>query len=100
MTAKEIQTYLDAHPEKKSRRFIPQIVQELTGVEPEKQIAVKVAIRRLQEAIPNDEFGTQKEKEWRAERGMQTALEIGEEVGQIGQLGKLIKIGNQYFAVK
>ena len=100
MTAKEIQKYLDAHPEKKSRRFIPQIVQELTGVEPEKQIAVKVAIRRLQEAIPNDEFGERKEKEWRAERGMQSGVELAEEVGKIGQLGKLIKIGNQYFAVK
>lgn len=93
MTAKEIQTYLDAHPEKKSRKFIPEIVQELTGVEPEKQIAVKVAIRRLQEAIPNDEKGRELEKEWRAERGMQSGVELAEEV-------RRFKIGNQFYTVK
>jgi len=80
MTDSEIQTYLAAHPEKRHRKYIPQIVQELTGVEPEKQIAVKVAIRRLQEEIPNDEKGEALEREWRADRGMASGAEIAERV--------------------
>lgn len=79
MTRDQIQKYLDAHPEKKHRKFIPQIVEELTGVEPEKQIAVKVAIRRLQEEIPNDLKGAEMEREWRAERGMESVSEMSEE---------------------
>lgn len=79
MTREQIQNYLDAHPEKKHRKYIPQIVQELTGVEPEKQIEVKVAIRRLQEAIPNDLKGAQMEREWREERGMESVSEMVEE---------------------
>lgn len=80
ITGKQIKAYLKAHPEKKHRHCIPSIVEELTGVPPEKQVEVKVAIRRLQEEIPNDEFGQQKEKDWRKERGMQSGLEVVEEI--------------------
>jgi len=81
MKASQIQSFLDLHPEMKHRRYIPQIVEALTGVEPEKQIEVKVAIRRLQEAIPNDSKGERLEREWRAEKGMQSIHELNEAVG-------------------
>lgn len=80
MTREQIQAYLQAHPEKKHRRHIPEIVKELTGVDPDQQIAVKVAIRRLQEEIPNDEKGERLEREWRKERGMPSGVELAEEV--------------------
>ena len=38
------------------------------------------AHRSFQELIPNDEVGVKKEKEWRKERGMQSAVEIIEEL--------------------
>lgn len=97
MTASEIQTYLEAHPEKKHRKFIPQIVEELTGVEPEKQIAVKVAIRRLQEAIPNDLKGATMEREWRAERGMESVREMCQEV-VFGK--KFVIVNGQQYVIK
>lgn len=92
-----IQKYLAAHPEKKHRKFIPQIVEELTGVEPEKQIAVKVAIRRLQEAIPNDLYGATKDREWREERGQVSVSEMAQEA----VLGaKVINLNGMKYIVK
>ena len=92
MTREQIQKYLADHPEKKHRRYIPQIVEELTGVAPEQQIAVKVALRRLQEAIPNDLFGKKKEEEWRDERGMMSQGEFVREGNLIMVNGQLMKI--------
>lgn len=92
MTREQIQTYLADHPEKKHRRYIPQIVEELTGVAPDKQIAVKVALRRLQEEIPNDLFGKQKEEEWRDDRGMKSQSEFVRQGNLIMVNGQLMKI--------
>lgn len=80
MTREYIQNFLKSHPEMKHRSQIPKIVEMLTGVPSDKQVAVKVAIRRLQEEIPNDEFGRKKEQEWRAERGMESIHELAEKV--------------------
>lgn len=97
MTRDQIQKYLADHPEKKHRKFIPQIVEELTGVPPEKQIAVKVAIRRLQEEIPNDLKGAEMEREWRAERGLESVSEIAQEA----VLGaKVINLNGMEYIVK
>lgn len=97
MTRDQIQKYLDAHPEKKHRKYIPEIVQELTGVEPEKQIAVKVAIRRLQEAIPNDLKGATMDREWRAKRGLESVSEMCQEA----VLGvKVINLNGMKYVVK
>lgn len=79
MKGDTIKDYLAKHPELKHRKYIPQIVEELTGVSPEKQIEVKVAIRRLQEEIPNDLKGAKMEREWRAERGMESVSEMAQE---------------------
>ena len=92
MTREQIQKYLADHPEKKHRRYIPQIVEELTGVAPEQQIAVKVALRRLQEAIPNDLFGKQKEEEWRDDRGYKSQGEFVRGGNLIMVNGQLMKI--------
>lgn len=92
MTREQIQTYLREHPEKKHRRYIPQIVEELTGVAPDQQIAVKVALRRLQEAIPNDLFGKQKEEEWRDDRGMKSQGEFVRQGNFITVNGQLMRI--------
>lgn len=100
MTKEQIQTYLKNHPEKRKRSFIPEIVEELTGVEKEKQIAVKVAIRRLQEEIPNDTYGEVKEKAWRKERGMQSGLEIAEELVAEKNGYKTVKYNGQLMWVK
>jgi len=88
MSKDQIIKYLKEHPEKKHRRFIPEIVQELTGVTPAAQIAVKVAIRRLQEQIPNDSFGRKKENEWLDERGMKSQ-------GEFVRDGVLYRVSNQ-----
>lgn len=97
MTKDEIQKYLQAHPEKKHRKYIPQIVQELTGVEPDQQIAVKVAIRRLQEMIPNDLKGAEMEREWRAERGLETTSEMCQEA-VLGM--KVVSLNGQKYLIK
>lgn len=92
MTREQIQTYLADHPEKKHRKYIPQIIEDLTGVAPEQQIAVKVALRRLQEVIPNDLFGKQKEEAWRDERGMKSQGEFVRQGNFITVNGKLMRI--------
>lgn len=86
MTRDQIKKYLAEHPEKRHRKYIPQIVEDLTGVAPDQQIAVKVALRRLQEAIPNDLFGKKKEEEWRDERGMKSQ-------GEFVRQGDIIMVG-------
>lgn len=97
MKAEVIQKYLRDHPEKKHRKFIPQIVEELTGVSPKDQIAVKVAIRRLQEEIPNDVKGAKMEREWREERGQVSVSEMAQEA----ILGvKVVMVNGQKFIVK
>lgn len=97
MTAKEIQVFLQAHPELKYRKYIPKIVEMLTGVEPEKQIAVKVAIRRLQEEIPCDVKGAKMEREWREERGQVSVSEMSQEA----ILGvKVVYVNGQKYIIK
>lgn len=67
----------------------------LTGVSNEKQIEVKVALRRLQEEIENDSKGEEMEKDWRAERGMKSLTEFAEEAGK-----KIVMINGVRYAVK
>lgn len=85
MQKSTVEEYLRKHPEMRKRRYIPQIVSELTDVEPEKVTEVKTAIRRLQELIPNDSKGAALERNWRAERGMESQAEIVMYSGHQGQ---------------
>lgn len=94
MTKTQISTFLKEHPEYRERKYIPLIVEMLTGVPKDKQIDVKVAIRRLQEQIPNDDFGRKAEVEWREERGMKSLTEYAEEAGK-----KVVMINGQKYAV-
>lgn len=71
-----VEKFLDKHPQYKSRKYIPFIVEVITGITPEKQIEVKVAIRRLQELIPNDEKGKRLEQGWRDKHGMKSQGEF------------------------
>lgn len=92
MSKEQIQKYLAEHPEKRHRKYIPQIIEDLTGVAPEQQIQVKVALRRLQEAIPNDLFGKKKEEAWRDERGMKSQGEFVRQGNYITVNGQLMRI--------
>jgi len=94
MTANTIAQFLQEHPEYRHRKFIPHIVEMLTEVPPEKQIEVKVAIRRLQEAIPNDEKGKKLEANWREERGMQSINELAESVKEFVINGQRVRVKN------
>lgn len=84
-----LEAFLQENPELNSRKYIPFIVERLTGVKPADQIAVKVAIRRLQELIPNDKKGRMLEADWRDKHGMKSQ---GEFVGEVGALGKLVMV--------
>jgi len=93
MKQTQIANYLKAHPEHRHRRYIPLIVEALTGVAPKDQIDVKVAIRRLQEQIPNDVRGRKMERDWRDERGMKSINEFAEEaINEAWTMPKMEKI--------
>jgi len=76
MKKQTLENFLKDNPQYNHRKYIPTIVEAITGISPEDQIQVKVAIRRLQELIPNDAKGKRLEAEWRDERGMKSQGEF------------------------
>lgn len=104
VTKKEVSRWLDLHPQYKKRSTMYLATLAFTHdklgtgpLDPWHPGHVEVAIhahRRMQEILPNDEKGETLEKAYRKDNGMQSGLEVVEEIR------KEFVIGGQVMRVK
>lgn len=102
ITKKEVSRWLELHPQYKKRSLMYQatalyVRQVLGDIITSHHVEMAITVhRRLQDILPNDEKGMALEKEWRKDNGMQSGVEVAEEV-----LGyKTFKINGEVRRVK
>lgn len=102
VTKQEVKKWLDLHPQYKKRSSLYlatlAFTEDKVGSGRWHPGHIEVAIhahRRMQEIVPNDEIGEKLEKKWRKDNGMQSGVEIAEEVRE-----GLVKVNNQWFRIK